>query len=225
MTDATQTTGPITIDDVRAAIGDTDPNQTNANKLRATLGRGSFATIQRHLDTIRTERAPAPVVAPGAAPAAPPDAVASLWAVAYSAAQALTLGRLEAVSAERDALAALANTQAGDLAALLATVDEHGEKIVEVEKQYAELAADMNEQMEAEDEADKARAYEDTMADSQRLQLLSELAKVQADAAHAHELAQRDASIAASAMQSTIDRLTDQVSELKSLLHKQVTSP
>ena len=45
----------VTLDDVRQALGDTDPSTTNAGKLRAILGRGGMNTVQRHLDTIRAE--------------------------------------------------------------------------------------------------------------------------------------------------------------------------
>ena len=57
MTIETQNHGPITADDVRSALGEVDPNSTNASTLRKLLGRGSLSTIQRHLDAIRFELA------------------------------------------------------------------------------------------------------------------------------------------------------------------------
>ena len=95
--------GPISLADVRQALADTDPSGTNAGALRKIMGRGSYATIQKHLDAIRQERAPVVPVAPGTTPAPPADAVAAIWGAAYAAAQVLTLGRLEIVTAERDA--------------------------------------------------------------------------------------------------------------------------
>jgi len=214
MTDTTQNTGPISIDDVRSALADTDPSSTNANKLRATLGRGSFATIQKHLDAIRAERAPAPAVAPGAAPAAPLEAVASLWAVAYSSAQALTLGRLETVTAERDALAALAKTQATDLAELASTIDASADTVTAALADKQKLEGDLLAIIKSSGEA--LEGHKGEIA-----RLTMELEKVQTAAAAAAALAQRDLQIAQASMQSSIDRLTDQVGELKGLLHKQ----
>ena len=59
MTEITQPQGQgnVTIDDVRAALAGTDPNQTNAGAIRAILGRGSNKTIQTHLEKIRAEQA------------------------------------------------------------------------------------------------------------------------------------------------------------------------
>jgi hypothetical protein len=86
--------GPLTLNDVRIALGDTDPNSTNAGALRRVLGRGSFSTIQKHLDTIRQEIAAPLLEAMGAAPDAPKDLIQSLWSVAWTAAQARTAGAL-----------------------------------------------------------------------------------------------------------------------------------
>lgn len=48
----------ITIDDARTALDDTDPHHTNASKVRTLLGgRGSFETIQKHLNSLRQARA------------------------------------------------------------------------------------------------------------------------------------------------------------------------
>ena len=48
----------ITLEDVRSVIIDNDLHlgNTNANKIRNFLGRGSLATIQKHLDFIRDEK-------------------------------------------------------------------------------------------------------------------------------------------------------------------------
>jgi len=213
MTDETQNTGPITLDDVRAAIGDTDPSTTNASKLRAAVGRGSFATIQKHLDAIRAERAPAPAVAPGTAPAAPQEAVQVLWSAAYCAAQANVLGRLEAVTAERDAARTLAATQAQDVEALSVQIDDMATAGAAAAAEAATATAALTAGQTAADTA--AAAAEAATAAMQAV-----IDKVTAAAAAAAELAKRDAQIAAAAMQATIDRMTDQVAELKSLLHK-----
>jgi len=214
MTDTTQNTGSITMDDVRAAIGDTDPSTTNASKLRVMLGRGSFATIQKHLDAIRAERAPAAMVAPGAAPAAPADAIAVMWGAAWAQAQALTLGRLETITAERDSLAALANTQASDLAALASAIDANSETVTAALADKQKLEGDLLAIIKSSGEA--LDGHKGEIA-----RLTAELEKVQTAAAAASALAQRDAQIAQASTQIMVNRLTDQIGELKALLHKQ----
>lgn len=205
-------TGPVTLAEVRAAVGDKDPNATNAGALRKIMwDRGSYATIQKHLDTIRRERAPAAPVAPGAAPAAPKDVVDALWTAAWSAAQAVTYGRTETLSAQRDAALTLSQTQALDIAALTGDVDALTEKMIAVQSdaaaQTAKVGADLAAAVQAADDAKQAL---DKMTVAK--------AHAESDAAHAAALATRDAQIAAQTMQATMDRLNDQISDLKSLL-------
>ena len=79
MTDTIATQqGPVTFDDVRSALGDTDPNSTNAGALRRTLGRGSLSTIQKHLDAIRSEGAAQALEVSGGAPEVPKDALSTI---------------------------------------------------------------------------------------------------------------------------------------------------
>lgn len=217
-------TGPITLAEVRAAVGDTDPNATNAGALRKIMwNRGSYATIQKHLDTIRRERAPAPPLAPGTAPAAPAEAVGLLWNAAYSAVQAHVLARLESVTSERDRLtAALATTQ-DDLAAMAADVDALTDAASSAKaasdaatEALAKATAEAAEALAAE-QASAAKAA--TAAASHVTNLESIIERIGAAANHQAEMAKRDAQLTAQSMQSTIDRLTDQVGELKSLLH------
>jgi hypothetical protein len=88
------------------------PPYSNERKSDTNALNGCLVTdpAQKHQDTIWAE------LAPGTTPPPPADAVAAIWGAAWAQAQALTLGRLEAVTAERDALAALVKTQAADLA-------------------------------------------------------------------------------------------------------------
>lgn len=80
MTDTTQTpavASRVTLDDVRAVLNGTDLHSTNASKVRTLLGgRGSFETIQKHLNTLRAElaAAAAPPVAADQVPVMPADA-------------------------------------------------------------------------------------------------------------------------------------------------------
>ena len=207
----TTTTGPITLADVRAALGDTDPSSTNAGAIRQIVGRGSFATIQKHLDAIRAELAPVPPVAPGTAPGAPTMLIDQVWVAAWTAAQALTFGRLETVTAERDAARALAETRAQDVAALAGEVDTLAEITTDAKAAAAmskEALVTFGERAELE-LAEHATAIAAANAEIEKLKI---------EAAAAAALAARDAQIERQALQTTIDRLTDQCSDLKSLL-------
>lgn len=245
MTTEQPSIGPITLDDVRTAIGETDANSTNASKLRAVLGRGSMATIQKYLMLVRIERAPVMPGTQAPAPAAPRDAVDALWTVAWSAAQAMTHGRSETLSAQRDAALVLSETQALDITALAADVDGLVEKMVTAQNEAAALAektaADLATaaqtaaeavgaleratEEKAQAQADALQAAELAKAEAAKVieQLKAEKASVEADAAHAAQLATRDAKIAENVMQGTINKLNDQVVELKGLLRTTMT--
>ena len=221
MTETTTTpTGPITIDDVRQALADfrLNPSSTNAGAIRKIIGRGSYATVQKHLDTIRAELAPVVPVAPGATPAAPADAVAAIWGAAWAQAQALTLGRLEAVTAERDALAALSKTQAADLTALANEVDA-GASTLEAaltERQYLEdkllvLVKSTGEALQGH-KGEIAR-------------LMAELERVQTAAEAAAALAERDGQIAAASMQAALDAQIQKYIDLKSVVDHLTPKP
>ena len=192
--------GPISLADVRQALADTDPSGTNAGALRKIMGRGSYATIQKHLDAIRQERAPVVPVAPGATPAPPADAVAAIWSAAYAAAQVLTLGRLETVTAERDAARAQVAAQAQDVASLAAEVDAGAETVT------AALSA--KQQLET--------TVENHQGEIARL--TGELERVTREAAAAAELAQREAQIKLQTLQTVLDKAIHEVSDYKSLL-------
>lgn len=209
----------VTIDDVRTAIEGTDPNQTNASKVRALLGdRGSFETIQKHLGTLRQElaKAAAPSVAADQIPALPADAAAAMWQAAYSAAQVATLRRAEQLTAERDAALLKLETMGQDVAGLVATVDEQGDQIAAATAATAAAEAahladlaktTTNQAVAAADRAQVAQDLERT---------LQELAKVKAAAAHAAELADSGREL----MRQELARLTDQIGELKAALYQ-----
>ncbi len=84
-----QNTGPVGFEDVRAALGDQDPAGTNAGALRRVIGRGSLSTIQKHLDALRAQAVQPAAPEAGEVPKPPPDLVQSLWAHAWSQAQAM----------------------------------------------------------------------------------------------------------------------------------------
>lgn len=142
------TTGPVTFDDVRQALGDIDPAGTNAGALRRILGRGSLSTIQKHLDTLRTQAVQPAVQEVGEVPKPPQDLIQGVWAHAWAAAQALVQtalasaqGRAEALSnllgiAEADAVAAQAEADEardalGAVQARLDSVDAENQRVID----------------------------------------------------------------------------------------------
>lgn len=200
MQEQTTTTANITIDDVRLALGDTSPFDTNAGKLRALIGRGSNATIQRHIDALRATRlAAAQPQAVADAPSVPADLVAAVWSAAWSAAQVRTLGRLESLSAERDGLLASMKAQASDIVA-------QNEQIESLESRVDAHAAETGLLQQQFDMQAQALA----LAQAQ-------LARVISETAHAAELAALTAQVERQTLQSANDRLSDQLAELKAL--------
>jgi septal ring factor EnvC (AmiA/AmiB activator) len=211
MTNTTPPSGPISLADVRQALADTDPSGTNAGALRKIMGRGSYATIQKHLDAIRQERAPVVPVAPGATPAPPADAVAAIWGAAYAAAQVLTLGRLETVTAERDAARAQIAAQAQDVASLAAEVDAGA----------GSLAAALADKLTADSNMMQVTTTSSEVIESHKAEiarLTVELERVTREAAAAAALADREAQIKLQTLQTVLDKAIQDVSEYKSLL-------
>lgn len=201
----------ITLADVRVALADTDPNKTNASKLREILGRGSFATVQKHLDAIRAERAPALPPAPGAIPGAPADAVAAIWGAAWAHAQVMTLERLERLSAERDHALALVAAQAQDVAGLAAEID--------AQAAAAHQAADTQAQALAAAQAAGIDAV--ARADAALKELAAakaEIERITAAAAQAAALAGRESQIERQTMQAALERQIEKYTELKSVV-------
>lgn len=207
----TAAAGPVTLDDVRNALGETSALDTNASKIRFIIGRGSFATIQKHLETLRTQLVAA--VQPQAAtdtPIAPADLVGAVWSAAWASAQVLTLARLEKLSAERDGLQATTDAQASDLSSLTVQLDT-------LEAQAQAAATALTTAQAAAAELAAATAAE---AAAQALALTAaqaEIAHVTEAAAHAAELAALTAQVERQALQSAIDRMHDQLGELKAL--------
>lgn len=215
---AVQASSRVTIDDVRTAIEGTDPNQTNASKVRALLGRGSFETIQKHLGTLRQELAAAamPPVTADQVPALPVDAAQAMWAAAWSAAQVQTLRRTETLASERDAALLKLETMGQDVAGLVATVDEQAANLDQAAQAVATIqAAHLADLEKAEAAQEKATAAHAELAQALE-RTRSELAQEKAAAAHAAEIAEAGREL----MRQELARLTDQVGELKAHLYK-----
>lgn len=220
MTDTTPTPAApvpstrITREDVLAALGDTDPNRTNASAIRAILGRGGNTTIQKLLDEIRAERA-APLAAldTAAPPAAPTALVDAMWAAAWSHAQTLTFARLDRTAAERDQLKAALEVLNSDHQALLADVDQLRDALARSEESLEQQIASEGVKLDAV--GAQVQQLEAQLALAQ-----AEAASLQQQLAQAAELARRDAELKDAAHQRDREHLLDQVAELKALLYR-----
>ena len=214
-----QQQGNITIEDVRQALGDIDPNATNASRLRALIGRGSLATIQKHLDTIRTEQAPQPLQATTDAPAAPKDLIQGLWASAWQSAQAQTAGALAA------ALAKLAVTEqalsvarsdsedaqgAADTAVAVMAKDKHDSEAV-----VAALAAERDAALAAVTDLQAKSAVAALAAAHELATVKAESALAAERAAAAFALQEAKHLAAVELMRSEMDRLVNQLADLR----------
>jgi chromosome segregation ATPase len=137
MQDSTVPASPLTAEDVRVAVEQLGgPNHTNAAKIREVLGRGSLATIQKHLQALReAEKGPEPEaqVSVPMVPEAVTEALRGLWAVAWAMAEqrhAESLANaLDAVQRLSDDLAA---AQA-DIESLTAEADQARERVTGAE--------------------------------------------------------------------------------------------
>lgn len=215
MTDLTPPTapaaGPVNLDDVRAALGDTDPNSTNAGAVRRLLGRGSLSTIQKHLDALRADGAAQALDVAGAAPDAPKDLIAALWTHAWTAAQARTAGALAAAQTQQQATAAALAVAQADAAAAQQEADEAAQALAQVQQQ----AQQVNEAHAAALEAAQALAAAQQAQQAQELaQARQELTQTQQAAALA--AAQHEAGIAA--LRGEVDRLVSQLADLRAAL-------
>ena len=227
MTDTTSTpavASRVTLDDVRAVLNGTDPHSTNASKVRTLLGgRGSFETIQKHLNTLRAElaAAAAPPVAADQVPVMPADAAQAMWVAAWTAAQVQTLRRTELLAAERDSALLKLETMSQDLADQVQTMDAQAGELERAAAAVAAVQAAHLADLE-KSKADLAVAAADRAQVVQELERArQELAKVQADAAHAAEIAAAGREL----MRQELARLTDQLGELKAALYKRAEAP
>lgn len=132
----TTAAGPISLDDVRVALGDQDPAQTNAGALRRTLGRGSLSTIQRHLDTLRAAAVQQAPELDGEIPAVPRDLVQAIWASAWASAQARVQGDLARALGESEGLRQALATAQQDAAAAQAEADRSESDLVQLKTQF-----------------------------------------------------------------------------------------
>jgi hypothetical protein len=213
----TTTDGPITLGDVVAALGDTDPDKTNAKALQIRIGRGSLSTVQKHLEALRAAKREKAEPPPITALPAPADTMAALWVAACNAAQVPTLSRLERLSAERDALVAQVEAQAQDATVLAAEVDTLTQQVAsEAQTRQAESEKQAAELLKGQAELEAAK--------TEVSQLKDQISKVTLAAKNAADATEKDRQLERQTLQSTITNLVDQISYLKSLHMMSVAS-
>jgi hypothetical protein len=219
-------TGPITIDDVRLALGGNDPLGTNAGALRAIIGRGSMQTIQKHLGTLRAELAPVAAVEPGSVPPAPVDAVQQIWAAAFNIAQSTTLRRIDMLVAQRDAALAVVQTQSQDLTVFAANIDSLTDELSKANSGELAHQVEIEKVREVELKNTSAALLKLDALQKEHDQLMHQVQLDMRDRLTEHDqlkhqvqLNDRDRLTERLSMESIIDRLLNQVSEYKSLLH------
>ncbi len=144
--------GKITIEDTRRALaGDgepVDPFTTNAHKIREIIGRGSMATIQKHLTTIRDEARSDKEPADTDIPAPPQEAVDALWKSAWTAAHTSILERCATLNDDRDRLRESLQVATDDAQAL---IDEVTRLEAELEEKSTRIAVQTAKHAEAAD--------------------------------------------------------------------------
>jgi len=158
-------TGPVTIGDVREALGETDPHQTNAATIRQRIGRGSLSTIQKHLEALRRQhRAAEAGVADQEdveAPEAPKSAMRGLWESAYSLALATVQDRLIRAQERIAELDAIHQGQIEEIEGMAELVDQAE---AERDQAKAEAKAAREAQVRAEAERDEALKLREQIA-------------------------------------------------------------
>lgn len=212
--------GVVTLEDVRQQLETLglDARKTNASVIQKALGRGGMSTVQKHLDTIRAELDRPVVLADGEIPAAPRDALDALWRAAWSAAQLHTSAALATALMERDQARAQLDTARGDLEALdmeLTTAQVLSTNATE----QAQAAQAAQAGLQAALQAAQAQAQADGEAALLAALQAQESAQAQAaavQAAHALEIAHAETRIAT--LQGQLDRMVEQLAEVKSLL-------
>ena len=208
--------GPISFADVLACVptdetGVLQADATNAGAIRGQLGRGSTTTVQRHLDAIRAELAAADVPPPaGAAPQAPADAMAAIWAAAWSAAQRDTLARLDRITAERDAARHRVGVLTADRDSAAAEADEQRELAAR-----AAAACDDATMMLADRETELEAKLES--ANAVRSEVEATLVREREQFEQVSKLAAANWEIERRTMQAQIDKLQERVAELRAL--------
>ena len=211
-----QNTGPVGFEDVRAALGDQDPASTNAGALRKVLGRGSLSTIQKHLDTLRTQAVQPAVQEVGEVPKPPQDLIQGVWAHAWAAAQALVQTALASAQAKAEALGQALGIAQQDAVAAQAEADQARDELGAVQVRLDGL------------EGQHAAAIERMQAAHQEqvLALRAGLAEARQEAEAAqHELAVAQArnALETATLRGELDRQISVMADLRMALQRPLT--
>ena len=212
----------ITRDDVRVALADVDPTQTNAGRLLKIIGRGSLATIQKYLEEIRAEKIQ-PITQISEVPNAPKDIVNALWQAAYQAAQSQSFNVLATATAAKDQalqrvatleqdIQAFKESEADTVAEMQVLRDRHDACYQQLQDSYDTREQDLNTYRGLE-----ASLRYELEQQKQAVELQKEaIEQAKKDAQYQESLhyQQRDF------MRLELARLTDQLGELKAALYK-----
>jgi len=224
---------PVTLDDVRAALDNQDPRKTNAAVIRQRLGRGSFRTIQKHLVTLRaelasSERQQQPDETEQSSLPIPEELTAALrtvWVTALALAQQQLAKRLLETEARTEALAVEVNTLRADLEAMQEALEtaEDQRQHAEAEREGADKARRIAEEARAEAEQERAEAEQEKSKAQKMIEDIKEEAQAQieqlkkehtAALALVEARAERDQAV----LRTELDRLVQQIVDLKTVL-------
>jgi len=159
------TAGPVTLEDVREALGNTSPHQTNSATIRQRLGRGSLSTIQRHLAALRQQSAEQGHGATHGeivAPEAPDGLLRGLWESAYAAALATVQNQLIAA---HERIAELEGIERGHIEEIQAMAELVGQIEAERDQARSEATEARQAQRMAEAERDEALRLRDQITE------------------------------------------------------------
>jgi hypothetical protein len=199
-------------EDVLSTLDGKDPHHTNAKAIREILGRGSYKTIQKHLDQIRREyRQAAGVENSSNEIPEMPDEMTGVWRSAYISASNLVLRRMEQLASDRDASVLQANTIRADVESSQAELDELTSRLD---------AANLNIETLYRKEQSLKDSWTREVVELQ-LQCQTDLSALKTELAevkHTQELERRDRSTERLTLQTTIDRQVQQIVELRTLL-------
>jgi uncharacterized small protein (DUF1192 family) len=193
-------TGPVTLDEVRAALASAglDARSTNARALRELIGRGSMSTLQKHLETLRAATSQGMFEEEeGTQPEPPKGIIDALWSSAYAAAKACMGDQMKKLLLQVDSLKSDVALLRADLEEAQAAADAAASA---AEAAQAQLVIAQQEKLAAEA---SAKSYVEQIE-----RMTGEMALCQA---------QHEAAIAS--LQGEIDRLVSQLADYRAALH------
>jgi chromosome segregation ATPase len=192
------TTGPVTLDEVRAALASAglDARSTNARALRELIGRGSMSTLQKHLETLRAAASQSMFEEEDDQPEPPKGIVDALWSSAYAAAKACMGDQMKKLLLQVDSLKSDVELLRADLEEAQAAADAAASA---AEAAQAQLVIAQQEKLAAEASAKSCVEQIEKMKNEMALRQ-----------------AQHEAAIAS--LQGEIDRLVSQLADYRAAL-------